>query len=360
MAVVQSAGITDIGRKRQGNEDAFFIDDTLGLYVVSDGMGGRQAGEVASRLVTETVRKKMKYFLETDAPLEITDYDRSLSTEGNYLVASIRHANRVVCQAAQDNPDYSGMGATVAAVLISDETLIASNVGDSPIYLIRNGAIEDLFVPHTVMAEHEALAPEGAKKLGEQFRHMITRAMGIAETVEPDIFEIQCFENDILLLCSDGLSDKVSTGEILTLVNSADPDKSCKTLVNLANERGGDDNITIITLKIEKVASQKDSAQPSEILSPALTAEYDTEDTSYKGNVLAIDLKGLFIETQEAFDIGQEMMLTISDHDDQKVLMVSGKVTERESQGIRIQFGKLDSGQKATVKAFIESADIPE
>ena len=352
MAVAQSAGITDIGRKRKGNEDSFFIDDDLRLYIVSDGMGGRQAGEVASRLVTETLRERMKRFLEKNDARDMADYDDSLSTEGNYIIASIRHANNAVYQAAQDNEAYKGMGATVSAVLVSDETLIASNVGDSPIYLIRNGAIEDLFVPHTVMAEHQALAPKGAKKLGEQFKHMITRAMGIAETVEPDIFEIQYFEGDVLLICSDGLSDKVSTGEILALVSSAEPKKSCKALVNLANERGGDDNITIITLKIDKIDVEEDTAKPPKNQRPLLMVEYDTEDTSYKGTVREIDTEGMFIETQEPFDIGQELMLTVSDQNDQQTLMATGKIVDRKPSGIKIELGKLNVQQKKTIKSF--------
>ena len=145
------------------------------------------------------------------------------------------------------------MGTTVSAVYFTDETLMAANVGDSPIYLVHDGSIELLSVPHTVMAEQAALDPNGAQRLGRQFRHMLTRAIGIEETVKPDICEIQCLRGDILVISSDGLSDKVSSEEILTVVNKEQPHTACRLLVDLANERGGDDNVTIIVLKIKKV-----------------------------------------------------------------------------------------------------------
>jgi protein phosphatase len=360
MAVVKSAGITDIGRRRKGNEDSYLLDNKLGLYIVSDGMGGRQAGEVASRLVTETMESKIKEFLDQDTSNDLENVDSSLSREGNFLISSIKLANALVCETAQIDDAYKGMGATVAAVLIAQDILIAANVGDSPIYLIRNGAIEDLYVPHTVMAEHEALAPKGSKKLGEQFKHMITRAMGISDTVEPDIFEIQCFEKDTVVICSDGLSDKVSSSEILSMVEIAEPDKACSALVNLANERGGEDNITVIVAKIETIGAEGETEVVEEIaeqesfaLENPLAVEYDTEDASYKGAIQSINTKELFIETLEAFDIGQELMLTISDQNNQHELMLNGKIVDRNPEGIRVAFEKPDADQKEMIKKLI-------
>ena len=130
-------------------------------------------------------------------------------------------------------------------------------MGDSPIYLVHDGSIELLSVPHTVMAEQTALDPEGAKRLESKFKHMLTRAIGIEETVKTDICEIECFRGDILVISSDGLSDKVSPEEILGVVNKEQPDKACRSLVDLANERGGDDNVTVIVLKVKKVKHEK-------------------------------------------------------------------------------------------------------
>jgi len=219
--------------------------------------------------------------------------------------------------------------------------------------LIRNGAVEDLFVPHTVMAEHEALAPKGAKKLGEQYRHMITRAMGIAETVEPDIFEIQYFDQDILVLCSDGLSDKVSSSEVLALAGIASPETACKSLVNLANERGGDDNITIIVLKIWERDPEK--LQPSKVSDgKQITIEYDTEDASYRAYTKKITEQGIFIETMEPFSLGQELMLTLSDSSDQNSLIISGKVSDRKPDGVEIKFDNPNTKQKKMIQNFIK------
>ena len=257
MVVVESAGITDVGRKRKGNEDALLLDDDLKLYVVADGMGGHQAGEVASMLVVETIRDYVKGFKEDGDVEELAGYDEILSKEAKRLLSGIHMANRGVHQASYSNESYRGMGSTVSAVYFSDETLMAANVGDSPIYLVHDGSIEFLSVPHTVMAEQAAFDPEGAKGLGSQFRHMLTRAIGIEETVKADICEIECFRGDILVISSDGLSDKVSPEEILDVVNKERPHKACRMLVGLANERGGDDNVTAIVLKVKKVKHER-------------------------------------------------------------------------------------------------------
>lgn len=253
MILIESAGITDRGRKRQANEDALFLEDSMGLYVVADGMGGHLAGEVASRMVVETIGDYIRSCQE-NAENETPIYcNQNLSKEANRLMSGIHLSNRAVHEAARDNKSYRGMGSTVSAVYFTDGTLIAANVGDSPIYLIRDGQIQLLSVPHTVMAEQSALDPANAEKLGMEFRHVLTRAMGTEESVKADIYEIECFRDDILVISSDGLSDKASPEEIKALVDGNGSDAACRRLVDLANNRGGDDNITAIVLKIKKV-----------------------------------------------------------------------------------------------------------
>ncbi|MBI9082505.1 MAG: serine/threonine-protein phosphatase [Desulfobacterales bacterium] len=255
MAVIESAGITDVGKKRKGNEDALYIDDEQMLYVVSDGMGGHQAGEVASMLVVETIRDYMKRFKQEDEANveELVEADESLSKEANRLISGIRLANQGVHHVAQSKESYRGMGATVSAVYFTDGELIAVNVGDSPIYLIHNGQIELLSVTHNVITEQAAIDPEAARNIGAQFKHMLTRAMGIEETVKPDVSEIPYFKGDKLVISSDGLSDKVPPEEILEIVKQEKPERACQKLVDLANARGGDDNITIIILNVKSV-----------------------------------------------------------------------------------------------------------
>ena len=257
MVAIESAGITDIGKKRKNNEDSLFLDDDLGLYIVADGMGGHFAGEVASRLVVETIRDYMSRFKEDEDVEELEDTDESLSKEANRLLSGITLANQGVYQVAESNESYLGMGSTVSVVYFTDDTIIAANVGDSPVYLVHDGSIELLSVTHNVLAEQTAKNPEAAKRLGPEFKHMLTRAMGIEKTVKPDICEIQYFDGDILTISSDGLSDKVTPDEVLDIVESERPEMACQTLVDLANERGGDDNITIIVLKVKTDRREK-------------------------------------------------------------------------------------------------------
>ena len=253
MIVIESAGITDRGKKRQANEDSLFLEDSLGLYVVADGMGGHLAGEVASRLVVDTIGDYIKNGHESTGKASPLNGDENLSPEANRLLSGIHLSNKVVHETARTNSSYRGMGSTVSAVYFTEGTCIAANVGDSPIYLIRDGNIKLLSVPHTVIAEQTALDPENAARLGMEFRHVLTRAMGTEESVKADIYEVQCFKDDILVISSDGLSDKASPEEIQQLVAGNGSDAACRRLVDLANERGGDDNITAIVLKVKTV-----------------------------------------------------------------------------------------------------------
>jgi protein phosphatase len=141
MILIESAGITDRGRKRQANEDALFLEDSMGLYVVADGMGGHLAGEVASRMVVETIGDYIRSCQENAENETLIYCNQSLSKEANRLMSGIDLSNRAVHEAARDNKSYRGMGSTVSAVYFTDGTLIAANVGDSPIYLIRDGHI---------------------------------------------------------------------------------------------------------------------------------------------------------------------------------------------------------------------------
>ena len=253
MIAIESAGITDRGKKRPGNEDSLFLEDSLGLYVVADGMGGHLAGEVASKLVVDTIEDYIKSSQENTEDEKPVYCSETLSKEANRLMSGIHLSNTSVHEAARDNNSYRGMGSTVAALYFTEDSFIAANVGDSPIYLIRDGNIKLLSVPHTVIAEQTALDPANAERLGIEFRHVLTRAMGTEESVKADIFEVQCFRDDILVISSDGLSDKASPEEIQQLVNGNGSDEACRRLVDLANDRGGDDNITAIVLKVKMV-----------------------------------------------------------------------------------------------------------
>jgi serine/threonine protein phosphatase PrpC len=256
MVTIESAGISDIGRRREQNEDSLFIDDGMGLYVVADGMGGHRAGEVASKLVVETIRDYLKQNQSDGQVEDLRKFDPSLSIEARQLLAGIHLSNRIVHQTALNNEAYKGMGSTVSAVYFTKKTFIVANVGDSLIYLIRDGKIELLSVPHTLIAEQTELDPENAELLWGDFKHVLTRAMGVDASVKADINEVPFFKNDILVISSDGLTDKASPEEILELVYNRRSERACQGLVDLANSRGGDDNITTIVLRVKSSGNE--------------------------------------------------------------------------------------------------------
>lgn len=358
MIKVESAGITDTGRKRTGNEDSFFIDDSNCLYLVADGMGGHNAGEVASKLVVDTVKKMMDKYVGGD-----TDKIKSIqkaSMQASWLVSSILEANRLVYGLSRKESAYKGMGSTVSAVFVVSDTLIALNVGDSPIYLIRNNEINLLSVPHTAMAEYAAFAPAGAPPLSERFRHTVTRAIGIKEKVEPDFREIKILNGDLVLLCSDGLSDKVKPEELMDIAQNNSPLKASRILVDLANKRGGDDNITLIVFKItddsQTLTTQgitTKQADKSQTVPVSFIVEYDTDDISNRAIVEDITPEGLFIETGEMFSMGQNVILAISDEKGEKSVMVNAKVVARKPFGVELKFEKLTLEQKKNMESLI-------
>ncbi len=252
MIVTESAGLTDTGNRRKDNEDALLVDDALGLYIVADGMGGHRAGEVASRLVVDAMRRHIESCRDGRAAADSSPVDTTLSLEANQVLAGILSSNRAVHTAANGSRECRGMGTTVAILKVGDRTLVAANVGDSSIFLVQKGLIERLSVAHTVLAEHEIADPLGTVRLGAEFSHVLTRAVGVNTTVEAHICEVPCFAGDVFVISSDGLTDMVAPDEILATVSRHPPADACRRLVDLANDRGGTDNITVVVVAIKK------------------------------------------------------------------------------------------------------------
>ena len=252
MFQIVSAGLSDIGRKRRSNQDYFLLDDQHRLYLLADGMGGHQAGEVASQLVVDSIHQFYMSNPSTSASAGNAPHDPSLSSEANRLREAIGYANLQVYQAAATHKQYQGMGSTLAAVQFSGNMFIAANVGDSPIYLIHDDAIEMLSVPHTLMAEQSELSAGDPTVFGPELQHMLTRGMGVEDSVSPDIWESPCFNGDRFVICSDGLSGKVTPEEIRDLTSNQNGAAACQSLVELANRRGGEDNITVVVLQVHK------------------------------------------------------------------------------------------------------------
>ena len=261
--LIQAAGITDVGLKREGNEDAYLIDEQLRLYIVADGMGGHLAGEVASKVAVELISNSFRKWSLGKVPMEeiFGEPDPSLSLEGNYLLSGIRLANRVIHEMAGANEKYQGMGTTVAALAISPSLIIAANVGDSRIYLAREGQLERLSKDHTVVSEQVEMGiMSEAEAASSPLRHVLTKNLGSAEEVYPDIFEIEPANNDRYILCTDGLTDLVSDEEILDMIMLVDnPENLCRDFVDLVLKRGGHDNTTVISIFISGREQEKDS-----------------------------------------------------------------------------------------------------
>ena len=249
---VKASGITDVGLKREGNEDSFSLDESLNLYVVADGMGGHQAGEVASQIAVEMITKSYRKWFENETREDelFGLPDSSLSLQGNYIESSIKFANKVVYEMALEYEQYHGMGTTVVILLASPSLIIAANVGDSRLYLIRNGKIERLSKDHTIVSEQVEMGMMTEEEAETSpLKHVLTRNLGSVENVVPDVFEIEPSNNDRFVLCSDGLTDLVSDEEILQMaLNENDPENLCRQFVEKALKRGGHDNTTVISI----------------------------------------------------------------------------------------------------------------
>jgi serine/threonine protein phosphatase PrpC len=247
--ILTARGKTDQGLVRANNEDNFYLDEKLGLLVVADGMGGHASGETASQLAVNIIRD---YFQGTQKL--IGDYDSSCSEDTNKLKSAIFLANQAVFEAAQSTPQLTGMGTTIAAALLTGNKLSIAHIGDSRVYLIRAGSIEQLTDDHSIVNEQvkrDLITKEEAIK--SDMKNILTKALGVSPDTEPDLNELTMFDGDILLLCSDGLNIMVSDEAILEIISFADnPDAACDSLISSANENGGKDNITVVLGYVKK------------------------------------------------------------------------------------------------------------
>jgi serine/threonine protein phosphatase PrpC len=236
MSVLASSARTDTGRRRRRNEDAFVCEPPL--FAVADGMGGAQAGEVASRLAAESLREREHGELSA---LEQT-------------VELIREANRRVYAYSNENASARGMGTTMTVALVDGKKVTVGHVGDSRAYLLRDEQLTQLTQDHSLVAElvrSGRLSPEDAES--HPRRSVITRALGTDAEVEVDVFSLQAHDRDLYLLCSDGLTSMVADAEIERILTSAraDLDGATKKLIEAANHAGGEDNITVVLFELD-------------------------------------------------------------------------------------------------------------
>jgi serine/threonine protein phosphatase PrpC len=248
---IASGGVTNVGRMRANNEDCFRIVEPLNLFVLSDGMGGEAHGEIASALAVETI---VKYCLGPDdkeATLVFGDMPAGWSEKTRRLSNAVHLANKNIYESAQAHPEQHGMGATLTAAWIDGSQLSLAHVGDSRAYLLRSGALQQLTSDHSLVAEQVLrgiLTPAEAEQ--SEMQSVLLRALGAHPEIEVDAEEHALFGRDILLLCSDGLTRMVTEPEIAgTLQAEPDPGKAAGRLVELANDQGGADNITVVVVR---------------------------------------------------------------------------------------------------------------
>lgn len=230
--------LTDIGKVREINQDYLFASLDLGLFMVADGMGGHAAGEKASQTAVQIITEHLSPLVHT-------------ATNGLFLEeiqGAIQEANRQIINASMEDASMRGMGTTATVIVTRDGLMYVGHVGDSRAYLIRNRRIDQITDDHSIVAQlvrARAITPQEAAR--HPYRNVITRCLGMQVDLEADTQQRELKPGDRLLICSDGLSGLVSDDEMLQyVVSSSEPQKTCEELVQLALDRGGSDNISVV------------------------------------------------------------------------------------------------------------------
>jgi serine/threonine protein phosphatase PrpC len=240
-------GATHVGMRREGNEDCYLILSEHNIYMVADGMGGHNAGEVASKIAVDSVAE---YFTDE----RISEIKADQEKIGDELNQSVLTAHQRILDMSKEKTEYSGMGSTIAIAFILDNVIHTCNVGDSRVYVINPSGIIQITKDHSVVAE---LVESGNMTKEEArlstMKNQITQALGAPFPVNPEYNKTELNEGDIVLLCSDGLWDMLSDEDINAIVMEGNSmESTCNKLIEKANEAGGDDNITVVLVKITK------------------------------------------------------------------------------------------------------------
>jgi protein phosphatase len=246
---LKHAGRSDVGRKREHNEDSWHVNERHGLYAIADGMGGHAAGEVASRIAVDVINE----FIELSGnESDITwpfEYDDGASLEENRIFTAIKLANMKIFEVIKERKELEGMGTTLVIMLSQGDKAWIGHVGDSRAYLIRDGQISQITSDHSWVNEQMKLGVlTRAEAANHPFRNVVTRALGGRDIVKADVTTHEFEDGDCVLLCSDGLNSMLDDETIRSIVTTHAPDLdgACDALVAAANEAGGDDNVTVI------------------------------------------------------------------------------------------------------------------
>jgi protein phosphatase len=265
------AGLSDVGRRRVSNEDSLFFDDEMGLYAVADGMGGHAAGEVASQEAIDTVRGMVRQGEGLLRTVEAGDHSpEALWRVGRLLESAVQAATYMVFGIAQSDPEQAGMGTTLSALLLCGPFGVTAQVGDSRVYMVRGGQVNQLTEDHTLIAWQlkQGIISQNEAALSPH-KNVITRAVGSREYVQVDTHFFRVEPGDTFMLCSDGLHGYLRDEEIPGIV-ALGPDTAVRHFVHTANLRGGRDNITTIVVNVE-------AADDSDVLSKSTMPDPDGE-----------------------------------------------------------------------------------
>jgi serine/threonine protein phosphatase PrpC len=249
---IRYAAKTDVGMKRTHNEDYFSLIEDEQLFIAADGMGGHASGEVASKLAAETIGEFYQRTREDEDATWPYKMDRSLSYVENRLVCAIKLANLRIFETSCRDIRYKGMGTTIVSCMVSGDKAYVAHVGDSRVYRIRAGAIQQVTRDHSLLEDYKEAKPDMTEEEERNFPHknVITRALGMRETVQVDIKAHQIQSGDLFILCSDGLSGMVPDEQILYIASNAKSlERAVAELVDAANRAGGVDNITALLLQ---------------------------------------------------------------------------------------------------------------
>ena len=253
---IDVAGLTDVGKKRGHNEDALLINEEQKLYIVADGMGGHASGEVASGMAIETLNH---FFKETEEDEDRTwpyKMDKTLSYQENRMINGVKLANKQIFRRAQNDLRLKGMGTTIVSLFCRERYAYIGHVGDSRVYRIRQGKLEQLTEDHSLLNDYMKIKKLTQNEI-DNFPHknVIVRALGMKERVQVDIRREEMRVGDLFLLCSDGLSGLVNDEDLLRIVNEhgAVLEQAAKKLIDAANKNGGNDNITTVLARVAGV-----------------------------------------------------------------------------------------------------------
>lgn len=249
-----AAGLSDVGQQREHNEDSFCILPEYDLFIVADGMGGHRAGDVASKMATHTIASFFQATAKEDATWPF-HFDPHLSVEENRLITGIKVANKRIFEASTRYREVHGMGTTVVGALFSKERgrMYVAHVGDSRAYRVRNGEITQLTRDHSLLNDYLLVMPDMTQEQKDELpKNVITRALGMQDSVVVDLVPEQPQVDDVYVLCSDGLSGMMTDDVIREVVLEAEGDLevAAQALVDKANVNGGEDNVTVVLLKV--------------------------------------------------------------------------------------------------------------